>query len=168
MTQTIAAIPTTYASHAFRSRLEAKWAALFDLLRWEWTYEPFDAGGWIPDFLIQGEAPFLVEVGPCVTEADYKAKAAKALTYPALPTLIVGAAVTMPGDWPDYAGMLVNEFPTNPGPWHAFWQGCGQCKRVVIYGDDVTRPCRHPFVAFDHDSLRELWGEAGAITQWQP
>ncbi|MEA2669684.1 MAG: hypothetical protein QOJ33_2618, partial [Chloroflexota bacterium] len=30
------AIPTTYDGVNFRSRLEAKWAAFFDLLGWRW------------------------------------------------------------------------------------------------------------------------------------
>lgn len=64
---TFAAIPTTYAGIRFRSRLEAKWAAFFDQLGWEWSYEPFDLNGWIPDFQIRivGRAqPTLVEVKP--------------------------------------------------------------------------------------------------------
>jgi len=46
----IKAIPTTYRNVNFRSRLEARWAAFFDLLEWKWIYEPFDFNGWIPDF----------------------------------------------------------------------------------------------------------------------
>ncbi len=61
---TIAAIPTLYHGIQFRSRLEAKWAAFFDGLGWPWAYEPFDHAGWIPDFVITGEIPFLVEVKP--------------------------------------------------------------------------------------------------------
>src|SRR5688572_28456221 len=72
-------IPTTYRETRFRSRLEARWAAFFDLIGWSWTYEPFDADGWIPDFLIRGEAPTLIEVGPCSLLSDYSAKAQKAL-----------------------------------------------------------------------------------------
>jgi hypothetical protein len=49
----IANIPTTYNGVQFRSRLEAKWAAFFDLLGWRWHYEPLDLDGWIPDFLIE-------------------------------------------------------------------------------------------------------------------
>lgn len=70
-------IPTDYRSQRFRSRLEARWAAFFDLVGWRWTYEPFDTDGYIPDFLIHGDWPFLVEVGPCVTETDYRNKTAK-------------------------------------------------------------------------------------------
>lgn len=45
-----AAIPTIYKDVQFRSRLEARWAAFFDLLSWKWDYEPCDFKGWIPDF----------------------------------------------------------------------------------------------------------------------
>ena len=31
--------PTTYADVKFRSRLEARWAAFFDLAGWRWEYE---------------------------------------------------------------------------------------------------------------------------------
>jgi len=41
-----------YAGVQFRSRLEARWAAFFDLLGWKWEYEPFDLQGYIPDFLL--------------------------------------------------------------------------------------------------------------------
>lgn len=62
----ISAIPTTYADVNFRSRLEARWAVLFDLLRWRWDYEPFDGPGIIPDFLVvAGNArQFIIEVKP--------------------------------------------------------------------------------------------------------
>lgn len=51
---TVAAIPTRYAGVNFRSRLEAKWAAFFDLVGWRWEYEPIDLNGWIPDFVLFG------------------------------------------------------------------------------------------------------------------
>jgi hypothetical protein len=58
------AIPTRYGGVQFRSRLEARWAAFFDLARWRWQYEPFDLNGWIPDFRLCGKVPALVEVKP--------------------------------------------------------------------------------------------------------
>lgn len=60
------AIPTRYAGVQFRSRLEAKWAAFFDLHGWPWEYEPFDLNGYIPDFLLQFKKPMIVEVKPFV------------------------------------------------------------------------------------------------------
>ena len=47
------AIPTVYAGVRMRSRLEATWAAFFDLIGWRWSYEPIDLDGWIPDFAIE-------------------------------------------------------------------------------------------------------------------
>jgi hypothetical protein len=61
----IAAIPTEYRGRQYRSRLEARWAAFFDLCSWDYEYEPIDLGIWSPDFLIHGaRLPLLVEVKP--------------------------------------------------------------------------------------------------------
>lgn len=60
---TIAAIPTVYRDRMYRSRLEARWAAFFDRLGWAYEYEPFDLGGWSPDFLLT-DLDTLVEVKP--------------------------------------------------------------------------------------------------------
>jgi hypothetical protein len=58
-------IPTKYAGVQFRSRLEAKWAALFDIAGMQWSYEPFDLEGWAPDFAIHTKrGDILVEVKP--------------------------------------------------------------------------------------------------------
>lgn len=67
----MAAIQTLYRGIEYRSRLEARWAAFFDQLGWEHVYEPFDADGYIPDFLIQGDEPMLIEVKPAVTLTDF-------------------------------------------------------------------------------------------------
>lgn len=58
------AIPTKYAGTEFRSRLEARWAAFFDLVGWRWEYEPIDLPGWIPDFMLTGHTNVLVEIKP--------------------------------------------------------------------------------------------------------
>ncbi len=65
--------PTRYKGRQYRSRLEARWAAWFDLMGWSVEYEPFDLSGWVPDFLIRGNGvQVLVEVKPieAFTEAD--------------------------------------------------------------------------------------------------
>jgi hypothetical protein len=64
----IAAIPTFYAGVQYRSRLEARWAAFFDLVGWRHDYEPMDLKGWTPDFLLHLREPVLVEVKPVLTE----------------------------------------------------------------------------------------------------
>jgi hypothetical protein len=62
----IKAIPTIYNGVQYRSRLEARWAAMLTLLGWEHQYEPYDLGGWSPDFLTgpRGCEKILVEVKP--------------------------------------------------------------------------------------------------------
>ena len=58
------AIPTDYCGIRMRSRLEAQWAAFFDLMGWKWSYEPFDLRGYIPDFVIDAIEPTLFEIKP--------------------------------------------------------------------------------------------------------
>lgn len=58
------ASPTVYNEVLYRSRLEARWAAFFDLCGWSYTYEPFSFGDYIPDFIINGKTNLLVEVKP--------------------------------------------------------------------------------------------------------
>ena len=59
------AIETVYNGYRFRSRLEASWAAFFDIMEWGWDYEPIDLDGWIPDFAIRAIGdPIYVEVKP--------------------------------------------------------------------------------------------------------
>lgn len=76
------AIPTVYAGVQFRSRLEARWAAFFDVVGWPWEYEPLDLAGYIPDFVLAFPMPMLVEVKPhwypgasSVMETDGSARA---------------------------------------------------------------------------------------------
>lgn len=58
-------IPTTYNGIQMRSRLEARWAAFFDLMGWKWAYEQCDFRGWIPDFeLTLDGLTLFVEVKP--------------------------------------------------------------------------------------------------------
>jgi hypothetical protein len=63
-------IPTKVLGTTFRSRLEARWALMFTALGWDWEYEPFDADGYIPDFVIVGSHPLLVEIKPCADTAS--------------------------------------------------------------------------------------------------
>src|SRR4051812_23041408 len=66
----IPAHPTTYDNRRYRSRLEARWAAFFDIIGWRHEYEPFDLGEWSPDFAlinIRGAIAALVEVKPFPT-----------------------------------------------------------------------------------------------------
>lgn len=47
----------------FRSRIEAQWAYIFEMLEWNWEYEPIDLDGYIPDFIIKfDDEEILVEI----------------------------------------------------------------------------------------------------------
>ena len=74
----ITAVPTTYAGVEFRSRLESRWAAFFDLCGWEWRYESDLFPRWLVDFTIFVErVEILVEVKPIAwlgSEADWFAE----------------------------------------------------------------------------------------------
>lgn len=155
-------IATTYHGIRFRSRLEARWAAFFTNIGWRYEYEPFDLNGYIPDFLILGERPMLVEVGPCATRNDYLAKAAKATAVEKQvdhDVLVVGVSALPPLDhWAPSAGWLgqVDDWPTGDdfsGPanrglaWDlALWHRCGACGAVAVHHavqSYTGRPCGH-------------------------
>lgn len=173
-------IPTTYKGTRFRSRLEARWAAFFDLLSWPWVYEPFDADGWIPDFLIEGPAPVLVEVGPCIDRTDYEAKAADgASRYLDLPTLILGVSPTPSFATRGFGGAGAGLL-TNDGDWDdtladAAWATCRHCSQFGVFhtvGSYRLRACGDA----DGDNhlgylgapeLQYLFRRAGTDVQWR-
>lgn len=69
-------IESTYSGVKFRSRLEARWAALFDYYSILWVYEPdvfnTPSGRYLPDFLLP-EIGAYVEVKPGPLMFDLKA-----------------------------------------------------------------------------------------------
>lgn len=184
-------IPTTHAGTNFRSRLEARWAALFDLLEWKWTYEPMDADGYIPDFLVTvGVCKVLVEVGPCLGYDDYVAKSEKLFAMDTtLPRFVVGVEPEVhfaPDDWYPRMG-LSNAKPAMNGGWKQC-EGCGKVTWAGMRqppwkcGDPFcdfggthycqTKGCRGwvAFGAKDNATgfLNSLWREAGNRVQWKP
>lgn len=188
MTTARSGIPTEYAGVQFRSRLEAKWAAFFDLVGWSWTYEPFDAPGYIPDFLIAGDRSFLIEVGPVSTLAEYREKALKpdgVAVVLGRDLLVVGVSPVVPfdlGNANPAAGWL-GELYRYPGratdprgfTWATgLWGKCYDCGSIGVVHAEMSyhlRPCGHhqsgsfgePIPA---DWLTALWRRAGNDTQW--
>jgi hypothetical protein len=78
---TVKAHPTMYNGVQYRSRLEARWAAFFDLIGWQHEYEPIDLPGWSPDFRVvfpcghsecSGSHSLLVEVKPFFELKQFK------------------------------------------------------------------------------------------------
>lgn len=182
----IAAIPTLYDGVQYRSRLEAKWAAFYDLLGWKWQYEPFDLNGWIPDFLLPGACPVLVEIKP-ITERDGAtcAKITKAarddgfggdillggcIVPATIPNLVEGTAIgwllegsgtpfTAGFDW-DAA--VLGDYGDAGG-------GFGLCHAAGSYADRITGKHVGDH-CFHHDAARrarQMWAAAGNLVQWK-
>jgi len=110
--------PTEYAGTRFRSRLEAKWAAFFDLAGWRWEYEPLDEAGWVPDFLLIGQRHTVkVEVKPIAWFADPATALAQVQEYPGLEKVwnYVGQAIAAPrhylGDYPGEDVLICGSYP---------------------------------------------------------
>lgn len=181
------AIETTYAGIDFRSRLEARWAAFFDRIGWTWTYEPFDGDYYIPDFLIDGDRPMLVEVRPAVTRAEYEAQ----ISTVKVPdwegdVLILGASpfprmrsgwalpAGLLGEWPDLLE-VAPEAGQNPRWWgNAEWRCCLFCGAVAVMHEIQSYACR-PCGHHDGDGycgepddrlLNKSWSEACNVTRW--
>lgn len=76
------AIQTSYSGYKFRSRLEAKWAVFFDLMGFDWVYEPegFELGNemrYLPDFKVTSRDgnPYWYEVKADNVKVDVKVEA---------------------------------------------------------------------------------------------
>ncbi len=173
------AIPTVYRGIEYRSRLEARWAAFFTEIGWRHTYEPFDGNGYIPDFLIEGACPLLIEIKPATLLADYHEPVPKIelglrghwhrdvliLGVNPLPGGLDGTSAA-DADHPP-AGLLgefrydwatgwndSEEFGTKSGwSWDTgVWFTCKQCGGVCVYQTIQSwkgRPCGH----YDGDHL---------------
>lgn len=165
----ITAIPTVYNGTNFRSKLEARWAIVFDALGWTWEYEPaIPLAGYIPDFLLRVElrrhmharpqaSPFvLVEAKPIVEAADYIAPVRKialsSWSHAALilcPTLERNCVIGLGTDRPE------RRDATDTGylAWHPVSvTEDGAALQFGNTGKDLT----------------ELWRKAGNSVQWCP
>lgn len=175
-------ITTIYGGIEYRSRLEARWASFFAGLGWHYTYEPFDGAGYIPDFLIHGERPLLVEVKPAVSKADYNAPVAKAenglrdwnsdiliVGADPLPLLPTSATNEMP------AGLLGELVGDGMWDWAtAAWMRCLACDAIGVLHQHMSytaRPCGH----YDGDSygtpsrrlIQDAWANACNDVKWR-
>lgn len=179
------AITTTYQGIEYRSRLEARWAALFINLGWRITYEPFDGDGYIPDFLIHGERPLLVEVKPAVTPSEYRGAVTKSENglrrHWKHDLLIVGADPVAPlpaaygfDDMP--AAGLLGEADGEGWQWDAGrWFRCGNCHAVAIFHEYMTyagRPCGcysgdHYLTHLPTNILQNTWADGCNDVKWR-
>lgn len=170
-------IPTWYAGVRFRSRLEATWARFFDALCWQWSYEPIELRGYVPDFILGFADPLLVEVKPILCQADYDAhddtreKIAKSGWQGE--SLLLGAILGLEGS---SETPRIGWLDGGDGNWDdAYAFDCGQCTQASLVHVASSWTCRasgHP-IASPHDivadtNIREAFRHAQNRTQWQP
>lgn len=173
-------IPTRYNGVTFRSRLEARWAAMFDLLGWKWDYEPLDLKGYIPDFILNWHRPMLVEVKPIIDWKDGQfSSAARKIEKSGwrYEAVVVGASLV---DRTELGGVGIGRIcqggdPTTPkrvsnGAAIISCPDCGTsfCDDVDLYHCrrcDEQRYGGHPPL-FDVAAAESLWRKAGNLVQW--
>lgn len=166
-------IPTTYKGVRFRSRLEARWAAFFDSVAWQWSYEPFDLNGYIPDFVLAMNPPLLVEVKP---ETEYsgleKSEAKIERSGWEGDALLVGATI-----WDvDHVHPVIGVF----GEFRSVFEWgearvilCISCGSLVPLPADGSWICRSCGLALRHGDMGmtslivEAWSHAGNRVQWR-
>ena len=178
------AITTIFDGIEYRSRLESRWAAFFSNIGWHTTYEPFDGDGYIPDFLVHGERPMLVEVKPASSEKDYYAPISK-IEHGLSgiwdhDVLIVGADPLpyLPNsfDFSNHPAGVLGEWEEASWQWAtANWMICTVCIQISVFHDFATyqgRPCGH----YHGDSyigglrtnvIREAWADACNAVKWR-
>lgn len=187
MIYNIKAIPTVYNHVQFRSRLEARWAAFFDLAGIKWDYEPFDLEGWAPDFMLKGKTKALVEVKPIDFSAieasvyrQARAQAAKAyriadMSEPphAYEIMVIGnGPFVNEGVWSLGTMPLERELSSEDVAELFFGRSGQRLDYAARYGSYEYRMGGE--YAGDHHLLpihdltpQDLWRQAGSIVQWK-
>jgi hypothetical protein len=91
-------LETTYNGVTYRSRSEARWAYLFDILRVKFEYEPgkFNTphGWYLPDFLLPTQGCWVEVKGPHPTEVE-KDKAASLARQTRIPSYIFSCGIPL-------------------------------------------------------------------------
>jgi hypothetical protein len=170
----IKAIPTKYNGRQYRSRLEARWAAFFDLLGWRFEYEPCDLGTWSPDFALWGihpQSPVLVEVKPIDHwHRETARKMADACRDLGQRLLLVGTQPFFDVDL-DQLGWL-GQVESYEATWdeallsinaagrHDFFPNSGAFSDESWIWKDATFPSGR--------TTHPLWKEAANLVQWHP
>lgn len=171
----INAIETEYRGCVFRSRLEAKWAAMFDLLHWDWTYEPQDFNGWIPDFLLHNQHRVFVEVKP-VTKFPQEVADQIDASGCRDEVLIVGAACPLDAsDNPEFGWLRETHWPERYWGAAVFgrWENArhiGFCHADMNYFDRISGGYdggTYGSGKLDADEIKRLWNTAGNCTRWE-
>lgn len=161
----------------------------FDMLGWDYEYEPVDCAGWIPDFLLKLSTPVLVEIKPALTLGDLWQHCEKIDSANKTDeVLLLGASLFHPSTTFDdlpVIGLLREVFVERDqtvfdcawGEALAFRCAGTRAHGLGFNHSDQSYRCR---VCGHHDgdavmdqlgdyrtNLRDMWIEAGNLTQWK-
>jgi hypothetical protein len=176
-------IESSYAGFKFRSRTEAKYAILFDLFKWDWSYEPPEYDGWIPDFAI-GPEPTMVEVKGFWNPDEFQEQLVKirksgctgdVLLLGADPAFIASRfspkrwshcvsgerEYTVIG-WVSKYEMDIEELRVGQG--EIYYEGFGGWRTYTCDPMRTSEDARFPQDCVAQ--LREMWGHCHTMTRW--
>jgi hypothetical protein len=178
------AIETMFRGIHFRSRLEARWAYVFDALGWRYSYEPIDLKGYIPDFVMQGwEVPTIIEIkgepfgGQCGANLHKYAEKAIDAGWYGLAICLGATFCEEDGIW---IGRTFEKYYEDSGGYVlddvAVLSKCIVCGSYGIrgsWGSWRLRPCGHydgdgHFIDLDYSWFDSLWRAAGNEVRWTP
>lgn len=164
------AIETEYRGHLFRSRLEARWAAFFDLIGMKWVYEPIDADGYIPDFEIPG--PMLIEVKPASTLAElqqHRTRLEGALRRISRPIVVVGNTPVIWSQGAPLVGWAGTRNSYGGWVWDMLIWGVDSAGVVRwVPANDIRRGAYKAIAPNVVSRIEYQWGIAHQETRWTP
>ncbi len=158
---------------------------MFDQLDWSWVYEPFDADGYIPDFLIVGKRPLLIEVKPDATTEQLAEHAQRVIDavrqhWSGRDILFLGATPLPAGDdtWAaglPTSGLLVESIGGDHAVADGQWCRCGKCGCWAVFHSEQSYACR-PCGHYDGDAylaslnprhIEAMWAATSDKTRWR-
>jgi hypothetical protein len=168
----IKAHPTMYNGVQYRSRLEARWAAFFDLIGWQHEYEPIDLPGWSPDFRVvfpcghsecSGSHSLLVEVKPYFRIEQFKGHPCMDYPYGYNSCHIPSGVSDLPKEdqdriWKEISIPADASAAFGANPEITYWEmshGAGGGEDNLLFW-------------IEHLPYSRLWSEAGNRVQWHP
>jgi hypothetical protein len=177
-------IATEYGGRRFRSRLEARWACFFDLLKWPFEYEPIDLAGYVPDYILPFKrGSVLAEVKPATDRSELEENGRKVTRGGWRGDfMIVGARIFTPegSNRQRTMGLLsLWDRESNDG-WYAADDAiiirCKACRLISLCHSSAGWFCllcgaddhRVHFADLDYREVDSLWAQAGNMVQWQP
>lgn len=134
---------TMYNGRLYRSRLEARYAAFFELMNYDSEYEPVDLPGWSPDFLISYRGLFssYVEVKPIKSLDELGPDYIQKVVNAALPLYNQNFEIRITGIDPSYQWLLT-------------------CNKLCFNSEGKRMEVAYFVPAPTHSSLQPLFKEA--------